>query len=69
MHQFYQLYKLLSCLQWGKCAAGCKADPAGSYLPAAPRSAVAGREVTVGQLVSLIQHYTGAPKQTRFAPS
>merc|ERR1711862_366774 len=21
--------------EWGKCAAGCKADPAGSYLPAA----------------------------------
>ena len=56
-------------MQWGKCAAGCKADPAGSYLPAAPRSAVAGREVTVGQLVNLIEHYTGAPKQTRFAPS
>jgi len=24
-------------MEWGKCAAGCKADPAGTFLPAAPR--------------------------------
>merc|ERR1712064_104301 len=39
--------------EWGKCAAGCKADPAGSYLPTAPRS---GRDpdLSVGHLVELI---------------
>merc|ERR1712012_228461 len=45
--------------EWGKCAAGCKADPAGSYLPAAPRSAAARPDITVGELVDLIQHYDG----------
>jgi len=43
--------------EWGKCAAGCKADPAGSYLPTAPRS---GRDpdLSVGHLVELIQQST-----------
>ena len=48
--------------EWGKCAAGCKADPAGSYLPAAPRSRSEGEEVTVGELVDLIQHYSQGPQ-------
>ena len=48
--------------EWGKCAAGCKADPAGSYLPAAPRSRSEGGEVTVGELVDLIQHYSQGPQ-------
>ena len=25
-------------MEWGKCAVGCKADPAGSYIPLAPRA-------------------------------
>merc|ERR1711868_62438 len=47
--------------EWGKCAAGCKADPAGSYLPAAPRSADRNTQVTVGELVHLIQESTFLP--------
>ena len=40
--------------EWGKCAAGCLADPAGSYLPAAPRSVTRDRGVTVGELQEII---------------
>ena len=40
--------------EWGKCAAGCLADPAGSYLPAAPRSVTRSQRVTVGELQQLI---------------
>ena len=40
--------------EWGKCAAGCLADPAGSYLPAAPRSVTRARGVTVGELQQII---------------
>merc|ERR1719278_1066143 len=37
--------------EWGQCAAGCKADPAGSYLPAAPRTAaLLASAPTVGDL-------------------
>merc|ERR1711933_201612 len=43
--------------EWGQCPAGCKADPAGSYLPAAPRTAalLASSATTVGDLLDLIQ--------------
>merc|ERR1712232_1497510 len=43
--------------EWGQCPAGCKADPAGSYLPAAPRTAalLATSAPTVGDLLDLIQ--------------
>merc|ERR1712232_387707 len=43
--------------EWGQCPAGCKADPAGSYLPAAPRTAalLAASAPTVGDLLDLIQ--------------
>merc|ERR1719245_2475176 len=46
--------------EWGKCAAGCLADPAGSYLPAAPRS-VARQRVTVGELQQLIREVKPRP--------
>ena len=48
--------------EWGQCAAGCRADPAGSYLPAAPRTAeIRGSSPTVGDLLDLIQTYSGPP--------
>merc|ERR1711988_597932 len=48
--------------EWGQCAAGCRADPAGSYLPAAPRTAeIRGCSPTVGDLLDLIQTYSGPP--------
>ena len=30
-------------MEWGQCAPGCKADPAGSYVPVAPRRTTAPR--------------------------
>merc|ERR1711910_310027 len=56
-------------MEWGQCNAGCKADPAGSYIPFSPRrspafrvSQVNGRRFTharrgdtVGQLAALIR--------------
>jgi len=47
-------------MEWGKCAAGCKADPAGTYLPAAPRRGAAGftrarRGQSVGDFVRIIK--------------
>jgi len=50
--------------EWGKCDVGCKADPAGSYIPAAPRrgttSAYRGfnhslKGQTVGHLAAIIR--------------
>ena len=49
--------------EWGKCNAGCKADPAGSYVPAAPRRGMSIskgfnhslRGQTVGQLAAIIR--------------
>merc|ERR1712038_1825208 len=47
--------------EWGQCAAGCKADPAGSYLPAAPRTAaLLASSPTVGDLIQLIQASTSS---------
>merc|ERR1739842_261507 len=47
--------------QWGQCAAGCKADPAGSYLPAAPRTAaLLASTPTVGDLLDLIEASTSS---------
>merc|ERR1712232_1235559 len=47
--------------EWGQCAAGCKADPAGSYLPAAPRTAaLLASSPTVGDLLDLIQASTSS---------
>jgi len=56
-------------MEWGKCNAGCKADPAGSYIPFSPRRASASqgsrvngvkftharRGDTVGQLAAFIR--------------
>ena len=56
-------------MEWGKCAAGCKADPAGSFIPFSPRRASpsqgsrvngvkfthARRGDTVGQLAAFIR--------------
>jgi len=47
-------------MEWGKCAAGCKADPAGTYLPAAPRRGNAGftratRGQSVGDFIKIIK--------------
>eukprot|EP00092_Neocalanus_flemingeri_P061261 GFUD01073616.1.p2 GENE.GFUD01073616.1~~GFUD01073616.1.p2 ORF type:complete len:160 (+),score=33.44 GFUD01073616.1:664-1143(+) len=47
-------------MEWGKCAAGCKADPAGTYLPAAPRRGNVGftrarRGQTVGDFIKIIR--------------
>jgi len=47
-------------MEWGKCAAGCKADPAGTYLPAAPRRGNAGftrarRGQSVGDFIKIIR--------------
>ena len=50
--------------EWGKCDVGCKADPAGSYIPAAPRRGTTStskgfnhslRGQTVGQLAAIIR--------------
>merc|ERR1712226_1671280 len=49
--------------EWGKCNVGCKADPAGSYVPAAPRRGTSTsrgfshslRGQTVGQLSAIIR--------------
>ena len=50
--------------EWGKCDVGCKADPAGSYIPAAPRRGPTStskgfnhslRGQTVGQLAAIIR--------------
>merc|ERR1712025_385005 len=49
--------------EWGKCNVGCKADPAGSYVPAAPRRGTSTsrgfnhslRGQTVGQLAAIIR--------------
>merc|ERR1711884_256691 len=46
--------------EWGKCAAGCKADPAGTYLPTAPRRGNAGftrarRGQSVGEFIKIIK--------------
>ena len=56
-------------MEWGQCNAGCKADPAGSYIPFSPRRSPASRGSqvnglrftharrgdTVGQLAALIR--------------
>jgi len=53
-------------MEWGQCAPGCKADPAGSYVPVAPRRTGAPRSdgkgftharqgQTVGQLTAIIK--------------
>merc|ERR1712004_539828 len=56
-------------MEWGQCNAGCKADPAGSYIPFSPRRSPASRVSqvnglrftharrgdTVGQLAALIR--------------
>ena len=54
--------------EWGKCAAGCLADPAGSYLPAAPRSRPRSGRVTVGELQQLIQQDRARPP-LQFGPN
>jgi len=47
--------------EWGQCHSRCQADPAGSFLPAAPREKTkngvvrAKRGQTVGRLVSIIR--------------
>ena len=49
--------------EWGQCNVGCKADPAGSYVPAAPRRGTSTskgfihslRGQTVGQLAAIIR--------------
>merc|ERR1712107_929306 len=59
----------LGTWEWGQCNAGCKADPAGSYIPFSPRRSPASRVSqvnglrftharrgdTVGQLAALIR--------------
>lgn len=46
--------------EWGKCAAGCRADPAGSWLPAAPRTAgFLAQPHTVGELLQVIKAGVG----------
>jgi len=51
-------------MEWGKCNAGCKADPAGSFIPFSPRRASASQGLgftharrgdTVGQLAAFIR--------------
>merc|ERR1711988_40778 len=41
--------------EWGKCDVGCKADPAGSYIPAAPKE---GNNINVQGLQPLTQGQT-----------
>merc|ERR1711988_925670 len=59
----------------GKCDVGCKADPAGSYIPAAPRRGTTStsrgfnhslRGQTVGQLAAIIR---AADQRTRGPPN
>ena len=49
--------------EWGKCAAGCLADPAGSYIPAAPRSVTRSQRVTVAELQRFIGEFGKRPSR------